>query len=672
MGMARSLLDPGQRKLSRTSTVPYHKPAHRPKGFLGARFIDLLAALLAGVVLSPFIAARALAGRVSTGRWIITTPALGLDCEMIMLLEFAGRLPGGDLAQVVNLLRGDLSLAGPRPARIGERGHWLSVAPERFAVRPGLVGPRAPRELMGIASGSEAEADRGFVASHRASSPAALLLRWVLARCVAGPAATHAPRFLEILGVRLDNTTRAEAVTWLAGRARAGHRTLVAFANPDCINTVQTNLAYRRVLQRADRVFADGSGVRIAARMLGQKMAENVNGTDLFPELCHAAARDGLKLFLLGARPGLAEATADAMRLRHPGLQVAGTMHGYFEAADTRVVIDTINRSGADILLVAMGAPQQELWLERHAAALAPPVRLGVGGLFDYYSGRIPRAPAWIREAGCEWVWRLACEPSRLWKRYLVGNPLFLARVLRERIVGRRNQAAVAIQVDGRAARAVAATRTALRMRMPAVRDRALAFGKRALDTTASGAAILALSPVLAFTALAIRLESPGSVIFRQQRVGRDGQPFTMLKFRSMFVDAEARKAALLARNEMEGGVIFKMKHDPRVTRVGRFIRRTSIDELPQLFNVLRGDMSLVGPRPPLPSEVAQYTLKDRGRLGAAPGITCIWQVSGRSEIPFPQQVEMDLDYIHRQSLTEDVRLLLKTVPALVRGRGAY
>jgi lipopolysaccharide/colanic/teichoic acid biosynthesis glycosyltransferase len=178
--------------------------------------------------------------------------------------------------------------------------------------------------------------------------------------------------------------------------------------------------------------------------------------------------------------------------------------------------------------------------------------------------------------------------------------------------------------------------------------------------------------PFLVSVALAIRLESKGPLIFRQQRVGRDGQPFTMFKFRSMFVDAEARKAALMASNEMAGGVLFKMRDDPRVTRVGRFIRRTSIDELPQLFNVLRGDMSLVGPRPPLPSEVAQYTLKDRGRLGAAPGITCIWQVSGRSEIPFPQQVEMDLDYIQGQSLAGDVRLLLKTVPALVRGRGAY
>jgi lipopolysaccharide/colanic/teichoic acid biosynthesis glycosyltransferase len=209
-------------------------------------------------------------------------------------------------------------------------------------------------------------------------------------------------------------------------------------------------------------------------------------------------------------------------------------------------------------------------------------------------------------------------------------------------------------------------------MHRPIASDRLLTAAKRCLDVSAAGVGILLLSPVFIIVAAWIRLESPGGIIFRQKRVGRDGEPFSMLKFRSMYVDAEARKAALLAQNEMAGGVIFKMKNDPRITRVGRFIRRTSIDELPQLFNVLRGDMSLVGPRPPLPSEVAEYSLKDRGRLDAVPGITCIWQVSGRSEIPFPQQVEMDLDYIHRQSFTEDVRLLLKTVPALVRGRGAY
>ena len=477
---------------------------------------------------------------------------------------------------------------------------------------------------------------------------------------------------MDILGVKVSNTSMAEAVGWLVARAQKNQRTVVAFANPDCMNTAQYDLAYRRVLRRADRVFPDGIGARIGARMLGQKMADNVNGTDLFPELCAAAARSGLKLFLLGARPGVAQGAADAMCERYPDLQVAGVMHGYFGAAEDADVVRHINASGADVLLVAMGAPNQELWLARHETALAPPVRLGVGGLFDYYSGRIPRAPLWVREAGFEWGWRLACEPARLWRRYLVGNPLFLARVVGERISGPRTAAAAALHADGWPSRRLAAMRSVLRMRMPAARDRVLTLGKRTLDAMASGAAILLLSPLLAAVALAIRLESRGPVIFRQMRVGRDGEPFTMFKFRSMFVDAEARKAALLVSNEMQGGVIFKMRHDPRVTRVGRFIRRTSIDELPQLFNVLRGDMSLVGPRPPLPAEVAQYTLKDRGRLGAAPGITCIWQVSGRSEIPFPQQVEMDLDYIHRQSLAEDVRLLLKTVPALVKGRGAY
>jgi exopolysaccharide biosynthesis polyprenyl glycosylphosphotransferase len=195
---------------------------------------------------------------------------------------------------------------------------------------------------------------------------------------------------------------------------------------------------------------------------------------------------------------------------------------------------------------------------------------------------------------------------------------------------------------------------------------------KRLFDILISLLAMLLLLPVFLFTALAIRLESPGPVFFRQKRVGRWGQLFTIWKFRSMYADAEERKAELMARNEMQGGVIFKMKDDPRVTRVGRLIRKTSIDELPQLWNVLVGDMSLVGPRPPVPSEVDQYSLSDRRRLEVIPGITCIWQISGRSEIPFEQQVELDVQYIQSQSLWTDFKILLKTVPALLLGSGAY
>lgn len=652
--------------------MPYIKPSHRPKGFLAARIIDLIAALPAVTLLAPLLGLRAIVGRLTSGRWLEATPALGLDCQLITLLDFAGRAPGRHLARLFNLLRGDVALGGPRPARIGDRGRWLSEAPERFSMRPGIVSPLDVREIVGMAAGSEADADREFCARHSTLSGASLAARWVFARVLAGPKPESARHFVELLGVMLANATMNDAVEWIANRARGRRRTLVAFANPDCLNIAQHNPRYCRVLRQADRVFSDGIGIRIACRMLGQRMGDNVNGTDMFPQLCRAAARDGLKLFLLGARPGIAAAAAERMASEVPGLNIVGTMHGYFDVADSGPVIEQINASGADVLLVAMGVPHQEIWLARHEAALSPPVRIGVGGLFDYYSGRIPRAPAWMREAGFEWVWRMLCEPGRLWKRYIVGNPLFLARVLRERLTGYRPSAAVAIQIGHPSGRVLASARSWLRRQGPLIREQVTASGKRALDVLGSSAAILALSPVLLATALAIRLESPGPVIFRQQRVGRDGRTFTMFKFRSMFVDAEQRRLELLARNEMQGGVIFKIKHDPRVTQVGRLIRRTSVDELPQLFNVLRGDMSLVGPRPPLPSEVAQYSLRDHGRLAAIPGITCIWQVSGRSEIPFERQVEMDLDYIHQQSLAADVRLLLKTVPALLRGRGAY
>lgn len=172
--------------------------------------------------------------------------------------------------------------------------------------------------------------------------------------------------------------------------------------------------------------------------------------------------------------------------------------------------------------------------------------------------------------------------------------------------------------------------------------------------------------------AMAIRIDTVGPPLFFQKRTGKNSKRFNMWKFRSMYQDAEARKAALMKQNEMDGGVLFKMKKDPRITPAGEFIRKFSIDELPQLWNVLKGDMSLVGPRPPIPYEVAQYSAYQRQRLGIQPGITCIWQVSGRSDIPFPQQVEMDLDYINQQSFLFDIALMFKTIPAVLKGRGAY
>ena len=197
-------------------------------------------------------------------------------------------------------------------------------------------------------------------------------------------------------------------------------------------------------------------------------------------------------------------------------------------------------------------------------------------------------------------------------------------------------------------------------------------FLKRLLDIVVASLAMAGLFPVFLITALAIYLENPGPIFYSHPRVGKDGRHFNFYKFRSMIVGADAMKEKLTAQNESSDGVIFKMKNDPRITRVGKFIRKFSIDELPQLANVLLGDMSLVGPRPALPIEVAGYTLEQRKRLHAMPGITCIWQVSGRSEIPFSGQVRLDLEYIQSAGLFNDLRILVKTIPAVLAGKGAY
>ncbi|MCB1734805.1 MAG: sugar transferase [Gammaproteobacteria bacterium] len=195
---------------------------------------------------------------------------------------------------------------------------------------------------------------------------------------------------------------------------------------------------------------------------------------------------------------------------------------------------------------------------------------------------------------------------------------------------------------------------------------------KRVFDVVASLIAILLLSPVFLLTWAAIKIEDPGPAIFTQIRVGKWGKPFTMYKFRSMVMNAEELKKKLMAQNESSAGVIFKMKEDPRITKVGKIIRKLSIDELPQLFNVLFGHMSLVGPRPALPIEVAEYSMEHRRRLDALPGITCLWQIGGRSDIDFEGQVRLDVQYIRSQGFWADFVILLKTVPAVLLGKGAY
>jgi lipopolysaccharide/colanic/teichoic acid biosynthesis glycosyltransferase len=195
---------------------------------------------------------------------------------------------------------------------------------------------------------------------------------------------------------------------------------------------------------------------------------------------------------------------------------------------------------------------------------------------------------------------------------------------------------------------------------------------KRLLDIAVALAMLGLLSPLFLVVALCVKLTDGGPVFFRQKRVGLNGRVFDFFKFRSMIVNAEAKKAELLQMNKHKNSITFKMCRDPRVTWVGRIMRKTSIDELPQLWNVLIGEMTLVGPRPAVVAEVQRYAARERRRLAVTPGLTCIWQVSGRADLDFQQQVELDVRYIRERSLLLDFKLMLLTVPAVLSGKGAY
>lgn len=234
---------------------------------------------------------------------------------------------------------------------------------------------------------------------------------------------------LSLFGINLDNLKMDEALTAITEAVVTKSPKKIAFVNADCINISAKNRNYRTRLQAMDMVLVDGIGMRIAGKVLGQVIQENVNGTDLFPQLCARLNVLGSKLFLLGAKPGVAESVGQWVSSNYPHVEVVGTRHGYFSPSEEADVLEEIRKSNADVLLVAFGVPLQEDWIVQNMPQLGVSVAMGVGGLFDFYSGRIPRAPRVFRAYGLEWVYRLMQEPARMWRRYVIGNPLFLARM---------------------------------------------------------------------------------------------------------------------------------------------------------------------------------------------------------------------------------------------------
>ena len=233
-----------------------------------------------------------------------------------------------------------------------------------------------------------------------------------------------------VFGLRCWDIALDRAARYLVECARTGERTCVFFVNAHCINVAARDAGYARLLTSAPTVFADGAGMAIAARLAGRRLVHNVNGTDLFPEMCDAAAAASVPIALLGAAPGVAQKCGAEMQRRFPGLRIVWVQHGYLQEHEERAELDSLNASGAKLLFVAKGVPGQELWLAQNAGRLVAPVLLGVGALFDFYSGTIRRAPPLVRTLRLEWLYRLALEPRRMFTRYVLGNPAFIARAL--------------------------------------------------------------------------------------------------------------------------------------------------------------------------------------------------------------------------------------------------
>jgi len=444
------------------------------------RVLDMVLALGLLAVCAPILLATALVLKVRQGSVIRRTPRAGLFCAVFDRFSF--EMPRGFMKNwpvLFNILRGDLSFVGPRAASPGEMCgdcglvmrqvseqlagnaccaqrivHHLHVASSesyisareraariRNSVRPGLICDWWVRRHANLAYDLEVMTDAEYVLRQGLRHDLGIVFRALPALFLAvffgGSEHVNFHESVRIQRIRIDNITMREAIGRVMRYTRMRGNRQVCFVNPQCANAAYENETYQQVLDKADLVLSDGIGMKIAGMILRRPIRENVNGTDMFPRLCKALSLAHRSVFLLGAEPGVAKKVADWMEANHPGIQIKGCRHGYFGKDEEAEVIAQVAESGADVLFVAMGAPRQEVWIQQNLERLGVPVAMGVGGLFDFYSGRRPRAPLWMRELGMEWLFRMWQEPGRMWKRYIIGNNVFLYHILKERFLGR-------------------------------------------------------------------------------------------------------------------------------------------------------------------------------------------------------------------------------------------
>lgn len=342
-------------------------------------------------------------------------------------------------ASLIDIFNKQLSFAGVTV------DHSLSIAEQelilhRYHIPTGLVSLHQVHKLIGLQQQTPFELLKTQLKGNTVSY-LLLLVKALFCLTFYRHKTLSTPKVARLFGLPINNTSMQNAVEWavenkpLAGQG--GHFSLTPttqigyFINAHSVNTSCRNAKFKTCLSNADALFADGSGIRVAAKFAGIRLKANINGTDMLPELCQQAALKGKSIFLLGGNKGVAHRAALNLQKQIDGLEVVGCQHGYFDFSnedENQNIIDQINQSEANILLVGFGSPQQEFWTEKYADQLNCQTALTVGGLFDFYSGDIPRAPLILRELGLEWLWRLAQEPLGKFKRYVIGTPVFLFR----------------------------------------------------------------------------------------------------------------------------------------------------------------------------------------------------------------------------------------------------
>lgn len=404
---------------------------------IAARAVELIVAL--GIIIPIFIPVLIirLLTRLPAGKPVFAKRTVyGKEAQPITIRTFSG-IDGrmANLPLFLELLTGRLALAGTAIR------DWNAPVPDAeqaylSMIKPGIISLWEIRSTSKIAHEGRQAIEWEYIFNKRPSYDLLLLLRALPAMLYSETSIEPEPVF-RLLDLDIENITMQEAVSLMQAGLRDNRQQTICFVNPDCLNKMAGDRDYHDVLKSADRIFPDGIGLIIAGKLLHSPLKENINGTDMLPYLCRMAASEGHSIYLLGGKPGIAEAAAEKIQAEF-GVAIAGTSDGYFNhETESSRIIDDVNRSGASILLVAFGAPLQEKWIHRHRSQLRPALLMGVGGLFDFYSGNIRRAPRWMREIGIEWIYRIMQEPGRMWKRYVIGNPLFLYRVMKWKLVTR-------------------------------------------------------------------------------------------------------------------------------------------------------------------------------------------------------------------------------------------